>query len=44
LDASKNSQASLEDSQRSRARDEMGEDNAIVKSVDVENWAENIRE
>ena len=43
LDASKNSREGRQDSQRLSSRNEIGEDSAIAKTVDVENWVENDR-
>ncbi len=40
LDASKDSRGSIQDSQRFRSRNEMGEVGAI-ETIDVENWVEN---
>ena len=41
LDASKNSRASLQDSQRPRSPNSNREDNGIAKTVDSESWVEN---
>lgn len=43
LDASRNSRASLQDSQRSKERNEMMGDDTIARTGDVENWVENAR-